>query len=194
MSFEIKSQIHKYNMNKKEIIKVLETATSKAEALKMMNIFPNTREKKKLKTATLEMSLDLNSIFKTNRDKRYKEYKTCPVCKENFLVSKNTKKKSITCSYACSNKFFRSGENNGNWKEEAYRTTCFLHHDKMCVVCGEKLIVEVHHYDENKQNNSPENLIPLCPTHHQYLHSRHKDLVQHIVDAYRIRFIENNRG
>ena len=50
--------------------------------------------------------------------------------------------------------------------------------------CKEKNIVEVHHYDENKKNNSPSNLIPLCPTHHQYYHSRFKHLVQDKINDY----------
>jgi len=49
-----------------------------------------------------------------------------------------------------------------------YRTICFNYHKKKCVCCEESLIVEVHHFDENKENNSPDNLIPLCPTHHRY--------------------------
>ena len=34
------------------------------------------------------------------------------------------------------------------------------------------------------KNNEIENLIPLCPTHHQYMHSRHKDEIQHIINEY----------
>jgi len=37
--------------------------------------------------------------------------------------------------------------------------------------------VAVHHYDENHNNNNPENLVPLCPTHHQYVHSKYKNEV-----------------
>jgi 5-methylcytosine-specific restriction endonuclease McrA len=73
-----------------------------------------------------------------------------------------------------------------DWKESAYRTTCFLHHEKKCVVCGEDKIIDVHHYDENKNNNSTENLIPLCPTHHRYWHSRYRSLIQKKVDHYKI--------
>lgn len=107
--------------------------------------------------------------------------KTCPVCNKEFF----TKDDATTCSYSCSNTFFRTGSNHGNWKTSTYRTTCFEHHEKKCVVCGEERIVEVHHYDEDKTNNDPENLVPLCPTHHQYWHSRFRDLVQKQVDAYR---------
>lgn len=56
-------------------------------------------------------------------------------------------------------------------KESAkYRAICFEAHGKSCWVCGESFVVEVHHVDRNKKNNVPENLAPLCPTHHRYYH------------------------
>lgn len=39
-----------------------------------------------------------------------------------------------------------------------------------CLICGFDKIVDLHHLDENKQNNSKENLIGLCPNHHKMLH------------------------
>lgn len=105
----------------------------------------------------------------------------CVVCDG---VIKNYKDSKGTCSRSCANKHFRSGENNGNWKHDTYQSTCFLHHDKKCVVCGEEKIVAVHHLNEDHNDNRIENLIPMCPTHHQYMHSRYKTEIQHIVDEY----------
>ena len=116
------------------------------------------------------------------KSEQSKEVRICPVCSVTFTVYKREKK--VTCSYACSNKHFRVGENNGNWKEDSYRSTCFLYHKKQCVVCGENNIVEVHHYNENHNDNSPNNLIPLCPTHHKYMHSRYKEKISSIVEEY----------
>ena len=104
--------------------------------------------------------------------------RTCPQCGKDFSG------KSTTCSRACANSYFRSGDNHPNWREEQYRSTCFLHHEKECVVCGEDKIVEVHHLDENRKNNDPSNLIPLCPTHHKYWHSRFRYLVEATVTNY----------
>jgi len=42
---------------------------------------------------------------------------------------------------------------------------------KECVICGFHEIVDLHHIDLNKQNNSPKNLIGLCPNHHRMIHS-----------------------
>jgi hypothetical protein len=107
--------------------------------------------------------------------------KKCPICKKIF---KRKYKKQRTCSYSCSNSYFRSGENNPNWKRKQYRTTCFTFHKKKCVCCSEKFIVEVHHYDEDTENNDPRNLVPLCPTHHQYVHSRFKKLYFPMIKEY----------
>lgn len=108
--------------------------------------------------------------------------KTCPVCSTEFETKEHSNK--TTCSYSCSNTHFRSGVNNGNWTGDNYRAICFEHHEKKCIVCGEDKIVAVHHLDENHSNNDPANLIPLCPTHHQYWHSRYKYLVEPIVTKY----------
>lgn len=106
--------------------------------------------------------------------------KECPVCSKPI----KDYKKSATCSYACSNKLFRTGPNNGNWKDDRYQTTCFHYHKKECIICGESNIVTVHHLDENHFNNDPANLIPLCPTHHQYWHSSFRHLVEKQVMDY----------
>ena len=105
-------------------------------------------------------------------------HKTCPVCSKIFSSL------SFTCSISCANIHFRSGKNNHRWRDHAYRTTCFLYHKKECVVCGENKIVAVHHMDEDKKNNSMENLIHLCPTHHQYFHSKHRHEVLPKIEEY----------
>lgn len=110
--------------------------------------------------------------------------KACPVCGKKFETKKGIKREKVTCSYSCSNTYFRSGEKNPNWKNEAYRSTCFLYHEKKCLICGENKIVTVHHYDENRKNNKPENLIPLCPTHHQYVHSRYANEILGEIKVY----------
>ena len=41
---------------------------------------------------------------------------------------------------------------------------------KRCVLCSFNKIVDLHHLDENKKNNSRNNLIGLCPNHHKMFH------------------------
>lgn len=106
------------------------------------------------------------------------------------------RREKTTCSRSCSNTSFRSGKNNGNWKDISeydsrsktfilkYRRICFENHKHECVICGENKILDVHHLDQNKFNNSPENLVPLCPTHHQYWHSRYKQEIEEKIYNY----------
>ena len=103
--------------------------------------------------------------------------KECPICDSPI---KNYKTSS-TCGYSCSNKLTPRAKKD---EDVGYRTLCFRYHKKECLICKESNIVEVHHLDENKTNNNPENLIPLCPTHHQYWHSSYKHLVEDKVLQY----------
>lgn len=105
----------------------------------------------------------------------------CVVCTKSI---KNYKSSKGTCSRSCANTHFRTGSNNGNWNPDRYPTTCWEYHKKECIVCKEDKIVAVHHYDENHNNNSVDNLVPLCPTHHQYMHSRYRHLIEKIVNKY----------
>lgn len=111
-------------------------------------------------------------------NKPFIEKRICPVCDKSFEVGGRLgkSKNQITCSYSCSNTHFRSGSNNPNYKEN-YRTKCFEAWGKKCVICEESNIVAVHHIDENHDNDDIMNLAPMCPTHHQYLHSKYKELI-----------------
>lgn len=117
----------------------------------------------------------------------------CKFCKKpilNFRTSKGT------CSRSCANSYFKTGENNGNYKSDEnskYFIVCFRHHKKKCICCDEEKIVAVHHYNEDHNDDRPENLVPLCPTHHQYVHSRYRDDVIDIVDKYVVQF-RNKQG
>jgi hypothetical protein len=121
-----------------------------------------------------------------------KNIRICPVCGCNY--SKKTK----TCSYACSNTYFRHNRVGGafykdddNLKDRGkYRDICFRYHPKKCVVCGEFKILAVHHINNNHDDNNPVNLVPLCPTHHVYVHSKYKEEVQPIIDKYIQTFID----
>ena len=155
---------------------------------------------KEIEQLANENSITISHLRKSgSKCRKYEEIeKECPVCFKNFKTQNGHPREKITCSHSCSNTYFRSGPNNGSWKDEnditcksrAYRSTCFHHHEKKCIVCGEENIIEVHHFDRNKENNRSENLIPLCPTHHQYVHSRFEYLVKDIIEEYRNNFID----
>ena len=115
--------------------------------------------------------------------------KLCEICGEPIKYYKYNKG---VCSISCSNKLIKRGicsessiENRKlNYLNHNYRSICFENHDKKCIICGELNIISVHHYDYDHNNNDPKNLIPLCPTHHQYMHSRYKYLIENEINNY----------
>jgi hypothetical protein len=171
-----------------EIIKNCKTIS---EAVRNTLGYDNGRTRKKFLSIVEEQNLDITHL----RSKSFlyeRVIKKCPVCGKEFEDLVGHQKQKTTCSYSCSNTYFRSGTSNPNWKNDSYRSTCFDNHKKECIICGENKIVAVHHYDENRNNNKSENLIPLCPTHHQYVHSRYKSEVIGTINKYREEFITKN--
>jgi hypothetical protein len=181
-------------VSKEEFIEIVKTSFSKSEVCRKLGYPAGGAGFRKINLLLKEYD---TTHFNGNRKIKYPRIgRVCPVCEKKFIVGNGDPKAKVTCSYACSNTYFRSGRNNGSYKEEnvTYRRLCFRFHKKECIVCGEDKIVAVHHYDENHQNNDPSNLIPLCPTHHCYVHSQHKDLVMKVIDDYRHYFITQMLG
>lgn len=50
---------------------------------------------------------------------------------------------------------------------------------RACVVCRFDKIVQLHHLDHNRKNNSEKNLVGLCPNHHSMLHNRKFEVEMH---------------
>lgn len=48
-----------------------------------------------------------------------------------------------------------------------------------CSICevSDDVVLDVHHIDENHNNNNPSNLITLCRPHHLMLHNRNLDII-----------------
>jgi len=179
-----------------DLTQIVKESYSCREVLKKIGCKnPSGQKVKKFREKILEQNLDISHFRKNGKNRRiYKLIKKkCSVCGEVFEALEGNKREKKTCSYSCSNKLFRSGPNNGNWKEDTYRTTCFYYHIKRCVICKENRIVEAHHADENKKNNDPSNLIPLCPTHHQYFHSRYKNIIENKVNKYINQWKQDNQ-
>jgi uncharacterized OB-fold protein len=168
--------------------KIINEAKTISDAVKKLYGYDNGKSRKKFYDLISEKKIDISHL-----KKRIAVYPTikkdCPVCGKTFETQVGNKGERTTCSYSCSNTYFRSGKSNPNWKGERYRTLCFEYHKKECIICGENKIVAVHHFDENHNNNEPSNLIPLCPTHHQYVHSAYKDEVMDTIIDYRNKFI-----
>lgn len=180
-------------MNIKELKKSIKNANTLSDVLRDFRLKDNGRNRKYLKELIEKSKINISHFKFIPKNKKNRISKICPVCETEFYVLEGSKRQKQVCSRSCSNTYFRSGENNGNWNENSinYRKICFEYHEKECIICKEDKIVAVHHYDENEENNNPENLIPLCPTHHQYVHSRYKKLIENKIDNYKNDFIKN---
>ena len=125
------------------------------------------------------------SHFRDGSVKKKDSYiKHCPQCGNTFAVFPGRDgDKKVTCSRQCANKYFswKQGTKNyiGSINNSAsplhYRNVLFsflesnnLH--KECIVCGETEVLDVHHIDEDRNNNAVTNLVCLCPTHHYAYH------------------------
>jgi hypothetical protein len=105
--------------------------------------------------------------------------KVCQCCSKEFIFEGRLKTKKYNdakfCSRSCANNRqtvwdskIADGESNGKWVR--YRNIAFQYHGEKCVVCNFNKVIEVHHLDHNRSNNSKENLVPLCPNHHMMIH------------------------
>lgn len=161
---------------------------NKSDIAKKLNLPINGTSIRLITNYIEKYDLSISHFDLNNKNRKYKLIKKeCPICKQEFTTQLGHLKEKQTCSYACANTYFRSGENNPNYKEDDkanYRTLCFRYHKKECIVCKEQNIVAVHHYDEDHNNNNICNLVPLCPTHHAYIHSEFAYLIQSQVDEY----------
>jgi len=91
---------------------------------------------------------------------------TCKRCKRKKMIhAKNLCK-------GCYNFVFRSDyikthsyKKRFNLSSEIYKKLT-----KSCLICGFDKVVDLHHLDENRENNSQENLVGLCPNHHKMVH------------------------
>lgn len=78
------------------------------------------------------------------------------------------------CNRVCMRKAFTNvGENKSNWSNthSTARTinNLFLRKDK-CEKCGKTGKLDIHHIDENPNNNNLENLMCLCRSCHMKIH------------------------
>ncbi len=130
---------------------------------------------------------------KINNDKLgiLKDFKVvCFNCEKEVIVTEREKqfplKERYFCDRRCANS--QGGKVNANNIEKSgemgYRSVAQRNHPKECIVCGFDKVLEVHHVDENHSNNDFNNLVWLCPNHHQMFHSKYKSEIEPYVQNY----------
>jgi len=104
--------------------------------------------------------------------------KVCSCCGKEFIFKGRIKTKEYErakfCSRSCANNrqsWWKGQIENGTHTYKwSYRKIALEHHGHKCVVCGFDKVIDVHHLDNNRQNNTKENLVTLCPNHHYMIH------------------------
>lgn len=167
-----------------DIIEAIKQAKSRQHVYELIGWPKNGNSYKKLNKFIADNNIDVSHFS----DRRVIKYpivdKVCPICSNIFKAKSGDSKEKQTCSRACSNTMYRSGENHGNWKpfadktkksqksDSSYRKQ-FTDSELKCVRCGYDEFassVQIHHIDENRANNDRSNLMPLCANCHSALH------------------------
>jgi DNA-directed RNA polymerase subunit F len=176
--------------SEQELKDVVISCVSFGEVCRKLHIPSNGAYFSALRESINKLGLSIDHFVKYKSPQiRQRIKKICPVCKKEFtIILYNDKKRhKRVCSKSCSNTYFRSGNNHPNWKEPdqraskagLYRGICFSIHSKQCILCKWDISVDVHHIDENEDNNTKDNLVPLCPNHHRMIHmKKHKKTIQ----------------
>jgi hypothetical protein len=98
----------------------------------------------------------------------------CAACDCKFVVTEREKlfpsKEKYFCSRKCANSVGGTAKAEKYGNHGNYRKTAFNLHGNACLICGFDKVIEVHHIDKNRKNNTKENLVPLCPNHHMMIH------------------------
>lgn len=132
--------------------------------------------------ASAQTVIDNNSCHVCPNCNNIKQKFHCAYCnKEIYRIPSEIKRNKsgyFYCSKTCGNlhkNLLR--KTSGEWNNSKnYRLKAFEKLEHCCASCGwneDERILEVHHIDENRDNNNIDNLCILCPTCHRKLTSHY---------------------
>lgn len=111
----------------------------------------------------------------------------CDWCKITFQKKRSRINLSYKhfCKNECKRDYFKNNPNdrgifhghNGKSVKSSYRKIAFDNYEHKCYYCGYNKFVDVlqvHHIDENRNNNTLSNLQIVCPTCHSEIHKNYK--------------------
>ena len=108
-------------INDENFIMIFNESESKSEIIRKLNLPENGTSIRYVNKMVEKLGLSFETL-KENHFNKYHIKKTCPVCGKEFYVP-NYESDKVCCSYACSNTYFRSGENNGMYKKEIHTSS-----------------------------------------------------------------------
>lgn len=160
------------------LLEVVNKCYSLAQVCDHYGYFNNGRNTGTVKKVLIQLGIDFTHFTPSGFPRREEE-RDCPVCGKKFTVT-NTNWEKTTCSHGCANTFFRSGNNAGGYSGGVYSGKSAFKKAfpiQKCAVCEEVEVIDFHHVDQDRSNNAISNIIPLCPTHHAYVHRDKLDLI-----------------
>ena len=119
------------------------------------------------------------------KNRKAGQYVKCAYCgKEIYRCQsdiRSNKSGFFYCSQLCGNRHKNElRKENGEWKDSKnYRLKALKTYEHKCLCCGwneDERVLEVHHIDSNRENNSIENLCILCPICHRKITSGYYEL------------------
>ena len=129
---------------------------------------------------------------------RYKRIeKQCPVCGKKLFVIPSKDKMYINnfCSFECRSKYFFNyvgGDKSFHWKggHANYRGNFdavkreYFAKKQICALCGATKDIHIHHIIPFRytQDNSKDNLIPLCRKHHRVVEIASNKFIEAVKD------------
>ena len=92
-----------------DLKKIIQSSHSKSDVCRKLNLPVNGSSIRKVNKIIKDNNFDISHFnLKFNQTKYPFIKKICPVCYLEFITQKNHRREKTTCSYSCSNTFFRS--------------------------------------------------------------------------------------
>lgn len=123
------------------------------------------------------LTLEFCSKLCANKNKKKTIHTICAQCGKSVITLpcriKKTKNKLSFCDKTCAAIYNNQHRILEQPSETCYRNFALKNLPNQCAICGYNKylsVLQVHHKDKNRKNNTLQNLEILCPTHHEEWH------------------------
>lgn len=192
---DIKNKVFKNTLNTCEYISGYENNKSyiKIKCLKHNYIFQTKWENVRRDTRPHHVCPYCQEEDKNNKYNQNRTTVKCAYCNKEFIKKNSSLKNSKSGLFFCCREHkdlaqkINAGESFKSIRPThykngigTYRENAFFEYPHQCAVCSWKEdedVLEVHHIDENRENNNISNLIILCPICHKKLTTHKYQLI-----------------
>lgn len=192
---DVKNKVFKNTLNTCEYISGYENSKSyiKIKCLKHNYIFQTKWENVRRDTRPHHVCPYCQEEDKNNKYNQNRTTVKCAYCNKEFIKKNSSLKNSKSGLFFCCREHkdlaqkINAGESFKSIRPThykngigTYRENAFFEYPHQCAVCSWKEdedVLEVHHIDENRENNNISNLIILCPICHKKLTTHKYQLI-----------------